>query len=45
MGTGFANGADATMKAIGYGLPPIITLGTATGLTYGAYKAGEHFGL
>lgn len=44
MGTGFANGADATMKVIGYSLPPIITLGTAAGFTYGGYKAGEHFG-
>lgn len=44
MGTGFTGGADATMKVVGYSLPPIITLGTAAGLTYGGYKAGEHFG-
>lgn len=44
MGTGFNAGADATMKIVGYSLPPLITLGTAAGLTYGGYKAGEHFG-
>ena len=37
--------SDATLKTIGYALPPLITLGTAAGLTYGGYKAGEYFGL
>lgn len=45
MGTGFTKGADATMKVVGYSLPPIMTIGTTTGLIYGGYKAGEHFGL
>lgn len=45
MRSGFTKGSDATMKVVGYSLPPTMVIGTAAGLGYGAYKLGEHFGL
>lgn len=45
MSSGFTKGSDATMKAVGYALPPIMTIGATAGLGYVGYKLGEHFGL
>jgi hypothetical protein len=45
MGSGFTKGSDATMRAVGYILPPTMVIGSAAGLGYGGYKLGEYFGL